>query len=57
MLIIFNHLAYAADMVLLAPSLEALQELLDECELYDVDHCMIYNVTTLFVSVLNLKDC
>ena len=40
----FNHLAYADDMVLLAPSPAALQELLCQCELYAVDHSMIYNV-------------
>ncbi len=40
----FNHLAYADDMVLLAPSPTALQELLFQCELYAVDHSMIYNV-------------
>ena len=31
-------------MVLLAPSLDALQELLDQGELYAVDHCMIHCV-------------
>ena len=37
-----NHLAYAEYMVLLAPPLGALQELLDQYELYAVDHCMSY---------------
>ena len=41
-----SHLAYADDAVLLAPSPDTLEELLDQCELYAVDHCMVYNVNT-----------
>ena len=51
-----NAYPYNDDMVLLAPSLDALQDLLDPCELYAVDYCMIYKVQKLFVCVLYLKD-
>ncbi len=39
-----NHLVYADDTVLLAPSPSALQELIKCCELYAESHGIIYNV-------------
>jgi hypothetical protein len=41
----YNHLAYADDAVILAPSPAALQELLNVCEQFASDNEMIYNVT------------
>ena len=38
-----NHLSYADDMVLLAPSVGALQHLLNTCYAYSVDHDILYN--------------
>lgn len=38
-----NHLSYADDMVLIAPSFRALQKLLDICTSYASDHDIIYN--------------
>ena len=38
-----NHLIYADDMVLLAPSPDALQSLLNLCNQYANDHCIKYN--------------
>ena len=38
-----NHLIYADDMVLLAPSPDALQSLLDICNQYASEHCIKYN--------------
>ncbi|XP_063549115.1 uncharacterized protein LOC134756216 [Cydia strobilella] len=38
-----NHIAYADDMVLLAPSVGAMRELLAECERYATEHNMTYN--------------
>ena len=43
--VFINHLSYADDMVLLAPSAKALQQLIDTCYLYSVDHDILYNVT------------
>ena len=43
--VFINHLSYADDMVLLAPSVKALQLLLDTCYAYSVDHDILYNVT------------
>ena len=39
----FNHICYADDSVLLAPSPSALQELLSICEEYGYEYEMIYN--------------
>ncbi len=38
-----NHLIYADDMVLLAPSAHALQLLLNHCDTYATSHDIIYN--------------
>ena len=38
-----NHLSYADDMVLMAPSVRALQKLLDLCASYALDHDIVYN--------------
>ena len=40
-----NSLSYADDMVLLAPTVEALQQLLDVCQAYAAQHDMLYNTT------------
>ena len=40
----FNHLIYADDTVLLAPSPRALQALIDECVTFAVDHDLIFNM-------------
>ena len=40
-----NSLSYADDMVLLAPTVEALQRLLVVCQEYAAQHDMIYNTT------------
>ena len=42
--VVMNHLVYADDMVLTAPSVNALQVLLSKCEVYARDHNIIYNV-------------
>ena len=39
-----NHLSYADDMVILSPSANALQELLDICSVYPEKHDIVYNV-------------
>ena len=41
----FNHIVYADDTVLLAPSPTALQKLLDICSEYACTHSLIYNET------------
>ena len=38
-----NHLSYADDMVLMAPSVRALQKLLDLCSSYASEHDIVYN--------------
>ena len=40
-----NSLSYADDMVLLAPTLESLQTLINVCQEYATDHDIIYNTT------------
>ena len=40
---LINHLSYADDMVLLAPSAQALRRLLKTCEEYAKDYSIIYN--------------
>ncbi len=40
---VINHLSYADDMVLLAPSARALKTLLKECESYAASNDIIYN--------------
>ena len=44
----FNHLNYADDAVLLAPSPGALQKLLDICDQFACDNDMLYNVKKSF---------
>ncbi len=39
----FNHLVYADDTVLLAPSPTALQKLIDICVTFADSHCLLYN--------------
>ena len=46
-----NHLIYADDTVLLAPSPAALQALLNECVLFARDHDLIFNMKKKQVSV------
>jgi hypothetical protein len=40
---IINHLMYAADLVLLAPSISGLQKLIRECEIYGLSHDVKFN--------------
>jgi len=48
-----NHLIYADDMAILAPSPGALQKLVVECEQYATDHAIIYNLTkTVCMAIL-----
>ena len=43
--IFINHLSYADDMILLAPSVKALQLLVNTCYAYSVEHDILYNAT------------
>ena len=38
-----NHLMYADDLVLISPSATGMKELLCACEVYSVEHAIIYN--------------
>ena len=40
-----NSLSYADDMVLLAPTADALQDLIDVCQVYAARHDIVYNTT------------
>ena len=42
--VMYNHLLYADDMVLIAPSIAALQKLLDKCSIFALNHSILYNV-------------
>ena len=53
-----NHLAYADDVVLLAPSAKALQRLLDVCNVYAMDNNVIYNTEkTKYMVFWQSKHC
>ena len=54
-----NHLVYADDTVVFAPSPSALQELIDCCEKFAIDHDILYNVKKtkiLCIKPKRLKD-
>ena len=40
---IINHLMYADDLVLISPSATGMKELLCACEVYSLEHAIIYN--------------
>ena len=40
-----NSLSYADDMVLLAPTTDALQDLINVCQVYAAQHDIVYNTT------------
>ena len=40
---IINHLVYADDLVLISPSATGMKELLCACEVYSLEHAIIYN--------------
>ena len=42
---LINHISYADDMVLIAPSISAMRKLLAVCENYAEEHNMLYNTT------------
>lgn len=49
--LLINHLCYADDMVLLAPSKRALQRLLDICTSYAIRHDILYNTDKSFCMI------
>ena len=57
----FNHLMYADDMTVLAPSVKGLQNLIDICASYAEQHEIVFNSSkTVCVSVprdINLNIC
>ena len=56
-----NHLAYADDVVLLAPSAKALQKLLDVCSEYALENNVLYNTEKtkfmVFSKTMNRMTC
>ena len=40
---LFNHLCYADDMCLISISLAGMQELLNVCHSYSIEHSLLYN--------------
>ena len=54
---VINHLSYADDMVLLAPSVRALKLLLSICELYALLHDIIYNTEKTECMICLPKKC
>ena len=40
---IINHLMYADDLVLISPSATGMKELLCACEVYNLEHAIVYN--------------
>ena len=52
---IINHLFYADDLVLLCPSHRGLQELLETCEKYALDHGIIFNTKKSVVMIRRSK--
>ena len=54
--ILINHLMYADDMVLLAPSTAALQMLLRECQKFGLGHDMVFNPKKSAVMIFKNKN-
>ena len=50
-LVLVNHLAYADDMILIAPSRRALQVLLNTCSVYAAHHDIIYSTEKSFCMI------
>ena len=40
---IINHLMYADDLLLISPSATGMKELLCACEVYSLEHAIVYN--------------
>ena len=53
----FNHIQYADDSVIIAPSPTGLQRLLDICEKFARDNDMIFNSKKTFCMVIKVKPC
>ena len=51
-----NHIYYADDLCLMAPSAKGLQNMLDICEKYGQEYDILYNPVRLNVWLLNPKD-
>ena len=51
-----NSLSYADDMVLLAPTVTALQTLLEVCHAYAVPHDIVYNTTKTVCMLVRPKQ-
>ena len=50
-----NHLMYAADLVMLSPSVSGLSELMQVCGLYGLNHDMKYNSKKSAVLIFKSK--
>ena len=49
------HIVYADDTVIMAPSPDALQELLNICDKFAIEHDIIYNVKSRWNHPMNLS--
>ena len=52
---IINHLMYADDLVLISPSATGMKELLCACEVYSLEHAVVYNSNKSTVLVCRNK--
>ena len=53
--VLINHLMYADDVVLIAPSMKGLQKLIDQCFLYGQDHNISFNTTKTVCMAVSKK--
>ena len=53
--VLINHLMYADDVVLIAPSMKGLQKLIDHCFLYGQDHNISFNTTKTVCMAVSKK--
>ena len=51
-----NHLMYADDLVVLSPSSAGLQQLLDICSVYGLQHDIIFNASKSAVLICRTKE-
>ena len=51
-----NSLSYADDMVLMAPTADSLQALIDECQAYATTHDIIYNTSKTECMIIPPKN-
>ena len=53
----FGALGYTDDLVLLSPSRDGLQKMLNICDIYGNEYCMKFNATKTVCMYMSTKNC